>query len=158
MRVFSRERSERKEKSTSPNLTSVNSVARRPLCSRNPQSNKSSHTDSCNVECFFFPPLENKVHGNKKPDDSTQENTRGTITNGEKDTRKKKRIRNRFTQRQINYLEDVFSRQMYLTRDERALLAEILYMTELQIRNWFQNKRYQFRNKTINRPSFLRRQ
>ena len=113
---------------------------------------------SCNVECFFFPPLENKVHGSKKPEDSTQENTRGTITNEEKDVRKKKRIRNRFTQRQINYLEDVFSRQMYLTRDERALLSKILYMTELQIRNWFQNKRYQFRNKTINRPSFLRRQ
>lgn len=106
----------------------------------------------------FFQPLENKVHGSKKPEDSTQENTRGTITNEEKDTRKKKRIRNRFTQRQINYLEDVFSRQMYLTRDERALLSKILYMTELQIRNWFQNKRYQFRNKTINRPSFLRRQ
>lgn len=107
---------------------------------------------------FFFPPLENKVHGSKKPEDSTQENTSGTITNEEKDGRKKKRIRNRFTQRQINYLEDVFSRQMYLTRDERALLAKILYMTELQIRNWFQNRRYQFRNKTINRPSFLRRQ
>lgn len=106
----------------------------------------------------FFPPLENKVHGSKNSEDSTQENTRGTITNEEKDTRKKKRIRNRFTQRQINYLEDVFSRQMYLTRDERALLSKILYMTELQIRNWFQNKRYQFRNKTINRPSFLRRQ
>lgn len=107
---------------------------------------------------FFFPHIENKVHGSKKPEDSTQENTRGTITNEEKDARKKKRIRNRFTQRQINYLEDVFSRQMYLTRDERALLSKILYMTELQIRNWFQNKRYQFRNKTINRPSFLRRQ
>ena len=106
----------------------------------------------------FFPPLENKVHGSKKPEDSTQENTRGTITNEEKDGRKKKRIRNRFTQRQINYLEDVFSRQMYLTRDERALLSKILYMTELQIRNWFQNRRYQFRNKAINRPSFLRRQ
>lgn len=157
MHVFSRERSEGKEKSTFPNLTSVNSVARGPLCSRNPQSNKSSHSDSCNVECFF-PPLENKVHGSKKPEDSTQKSTRGTITNEEKDARKKKRIRSRFTQRQINYLEDVFSRQMYLTRDERALLSKILYMTELQIRNWFQNRRYQFRNKTINRPSFLRRQ
>ena len=110
------------------------------------------------LNVFFFPPLENKVHGSKNSEDSTQENTRGTITNEEKEARKKKRIRNRFTQRQINYLEDVFSRQMYLTRDERALLSKILYMTELQIRNWFQNKRYQFRNKTINRPSFLRRQ
>ncbi|CAH3174344.1 unnamed protein product, partial [Porites lobata] len=79
--------------------------------------------------------------------ESWQQVTQGTITNEEKDVRKKKRIRNRFTQRQINYLEDVFSRQMYLTRDERALLSKILYMTELQIRNWFQNRRYQFRNK-----------
>ncbi|KAJ7378221.1 hypothetical protein OS493_024170 [Desmophyllum pertusum] len=43
---------------------------------------------------------------------------------------------------QLQYLEKLFSRQKYLTRDERTLLARSLEMTELQIRNWFQNRRY----------------
>lgn len=65
---------------------------------------------------------------------------------------KKKRNRSHFTQLQLKYLEDVFSRQQYLTRDERALLANGLEMTELQIRNWFQNRRYQLRHRGMNRP------
>ena len=57
--------------------------------------------------------------------------------------KRKRRNRSHFTQRQLQYLEKIFSRQQYLTRDERALLARGLEMTELQIRNWFQNQRYQ---------------
>lgn len=72
-------------------------------------------------------------------------------TEAEKSTAKKKRNRSHFTQLQLKYLEDVFSRQQYLTRDERALLANALDMTELQIRNWFQNRRYQLRHRGLNR-------
>ncbi|KAJ7378269.1 hypothetical protein OS493_024219 [Desmophyllum pertusum] len=57
--------------------------------------------------------------------------------------KRKRRNRSHFTQRQLQYLDKVFSRQQYLTRDERTLLARGLDMTELQIRNWFQNQRYQ---------------
>lgn len=57
--------------------------------------------------------------------------------------KRKRRNRSHFTQRQLQYLEKIFSRQQYLTRDERTLLARGLEMTELQIRNWFQNQRYQ---------------
>ena len=57
--------------------------------------------------------------------------------------KRKRRNRSHFTQRQLQYLEKIFSRQQYLTRDERTLLARGLEMTELQIRNWFQNRRYQ---------------
>ena len=56
---------------------------------------------------------------------------------------RKRRHRSHFTQRQLQYLDKIFSRQQYLTRDERTLLARGLEMTELQIRNWFQNRRYQ---------------
>ncbi|KAJ7378218.1 hypothetical protein OS493_024166 [Desmophyllum pertusum] len=56
---------------------------------------------------------------------------------------RKRRNRSHFTQRQLQYLDKIFSRQQYLTRDERTLLARGLEMTELQIRNWFQNRRYQ---------------
>ncbi|PFX18724.1 homeobox protein zampogna-like [Stylophora pistillata] len=60
---------------------------------------------------------------------------------------RKRRNRSHFTQRQLQYLDKIFSRQQYLTRDERTLLARGLEMTELQIRNWFQNRRYQKRHR-----------
>ena len=72
-------------------------------------------------------------------------------TGAAKGAAKKKRNRSHFTQIQLKYLDDVFSRQQYLTRDERALLAGALDMTELQIRNWFQNRRYQLRHRGLNR-------
>ncbi|KAL9965894.1 hypothetical protein ACROYT_G029751 [Oculina patagonica] len=61
--------------------------------------------------------------------------------------KRKRRNRSHFTQRQLQYLDKIFSRQQYLTRDERTLLARGLDMTELQIRNWFQNRRYQRRHR-----------
>ncbi|CAH3146117.1 unnamed protein product [Pocillopora meandrina] len=62
---------------------------------------------------------------------------------GQASGKRKRRNRSHFTQRQLQYLDKIFSRQQYLTRDERTLLARGLEMTELQIRNWFQNRRYQ---------------
>lgn len=66
--------------------------------------------------------------------------------------KRKRRNRSHFTQRQLQYLDKIFSRQQYLTRDERTLLARGLEMTELQIRNWFQNRRYQ-RKHRVNEKS-----
>ena len=66
-----------------------------------------------------------------------------TCFNEKAPVKRKRRNRSHFTQRQLQYLEKIFSRQQYLTRDERTLLARGLEMTELQIRNWFQNRRYQ---------------
>ncbi|EDO43437.1 predicted protein, partial [Nematostella vectensis] len=59
----------------------------------------------------------------------------------------KKRHRSHFSQLQLQYLDAIFARQHYLSRDERTVLAGALDMTELQVRNWFQNKRYQRRNR-----------
>ena len=81
----------------------------------------------------------------KLPEDANNSHT----TTGQKCTGKTKKSRTRFTQRQRIYLEDVFSRQKYLTRDERALLASVLFLTELQIRNWFQNRRYQLKHQRL---------
>ena len=89
-----------------------------------------------------------KSSGSTKSDETKGENK----SSGEKNVVKKKRNRSHFTQVQLKYLEDVFSRQQYLTRDERALLANALDMTELQIRNWFQNRRYQLRHRGLNKP------
>jgi len=62
--------------------------------------------------------------------------------NGVGAQKRKRRNRSHFTQHQLQYLERLFSCQKYLTRDERMVLARSLDMTELQIRNWFQNRRY----------------
>ena len=60
---------------------------------------------------------------------------------------KKKRLRSHFTEMQLKYLKNYFTNSSYLSRDERTVLAQALGMTELQIRNWFQNKRYQRKHK-----------
>ena len=97
--------------------------------------------------CCFLDIL--AANGNKK----TEEDKRNSELPGSaaKSAVKKKRNRSHFTQGQLKYLEDVFTRQQYLTRDERAMLATVLNMTELQIRNWFQNRRYQLRHRGLNR-------
>ena len=96
----------------------------------------------------YFIPSVDKSTGSKKTDESKE----GSNASKEKKHVKKKRNRSHFTQVQLRYLDDVFSRQQYLTRDERALLANALDMTELQIRNWFQNRRYQLRHRGVNKP------
>ena len=87
---------------------------------------------------------------------TVEEPAHGSRASGE-EIAKKKRHRSRFSQFQLEYLEDIFSRQQYLTRDERALLASALEMKELQIRNWFQNRRYLLRHahshRRVNRAS-----
>ena len=81
----------------------------------------------------------------KLPEDAKNSHT----STGQKCTGKTKKSRTRFTRKQRIYLEDVFSRQKYLTRDERALLASVLFLTQLQIRNWFQNRRYQLKHQRL---------
>ena len=75
---------------------------------------------------------ENDVNEESEPEKCSKEKT----------PERKRRNRSHFTQYQLQYLEKIFSRQQYLTRDERTILARGLDMTELQIRNWFQNRRY----------------
>lgn len=96
----------------------------------------------------YLIPSVDKSAGSKKTDESKEDSN----ASKEKKHVKKKRNRSHFTQVQLKYLDDVFSRQQYLTRDERALLANALDMTELQIRNWFQNRRYQLRHRGVNKP------
>lgn len=70
--------------------------------------------------------------------------------NGVDARKRKRRNRSHFTQHQLQYLEKVFSRQMYQTRDERMILARNLDMTDRQIRNWFQNRRYYLKRRRVN--------
>lgn len=101
---------------------------------------------------------EEKYHerqADHQPGDDTEENDRDKDSEAEKcikektSSLRKRRNRSHFTQYQLQYLEKIFSRQQYLTRDERTILARGLEMTELQIRNWFQNRRYHKKHRAI---------
>ncbi|XP_041079823.1 homeobox protein not2-like [Polyodon spathula] len=56
-----------------------------------------------------------------------------------------RRIRTIFTEEQLNRLEEVFSKQRYMTGTEKVLLASALRLTETQVKVWFQNRRTRWR-------------
>ncbi len=55
---------------------------------------------------------------------------------------KKRRPRALFSHAQVFELERRFSIQKYLTAHEREQLANVLRLTETQVKIWFQNRRY----------------
>lgn len=88
---------------------------------------------------------ERKGHGTKKS--KAQNSPRGRKTLGRKSSTMR---RTNFSLMQVMYLKDTFSRQHYLTRNERRVLADALELKEIQIRNWFQNRRYLLRRSEVN--------
>ncbi|XP_066572416.1 homeobox protein not2 [Amia ocellicauda] len=56
-----------------------------------------------------------------------------------------RRIRTIFTDEQLRRLEEVFSKQRYMTGTEKVLLASALQLTETQVKVWFQNRRTRWR-------------
>ncbi|XP_046851232.1 homeobox protein koza-like isoform X2 [Xenia sp. Carnegie-2017] len=59
--------------------------------------------------------------------------------------KKKKKARTTFTGRQIWELENTFREKKYLTPAERTDLAELLNVTECQVKIWFQNRRTKYK-------------
>ncbi|XP_061089433.1 homeobox protein not2-like [Conger conger] len=68
-----------------------------------------------------------------------------------------RRIRTIFTDEQLMKLEEVFSKQRYMTGTEKVLLASALRLSETQVKVWFQNRRTRWRktqeDKTSNQLS-----
>ncbi|KAG9334670.1 hypothetical protein JZ751_007329 [Albula glossodonta] len=56
-----------------------------------------------------------------------------------------RRIRTIFTDEQVMKLEEVFSKQRYMTGTEKVLLASALRLSETQVKVWFQNRRTRWR-------------
>ncbi|KAJ7378217.1 hypothetical protein OS493_024165 [Desmophyllum pertusum] len=105
---------------------------RRKMCIRTLVIPKNCNEREQQHSSFPFSFTDNSTASASKKIEETKRASDATAAN--KSAVKKKRNRSHFTQMQLKYLEDVFSRQQYLTRDERALLANALDMTELQIR------------------------
>ncbi|XP_077378666.1 homeobox protein Nkx-3.1 [Festucalex cinctus] len=60
---------------------------------------------------------------------------------------KPKRSRAAFTHLQVLELEKKFNHQKYLSASERAQLADVLRLSETQVKIWFQNRRYKTKRK-----------
>ncbi|KAF8355544.1 hypothetical protein PRIPAC_97167 [Pristionchus pacificus] len=57
----------------------------------------------------------------------------------------KKKPRTSFNKQQIAVLEDCFISHKYLASEQRKKLADFLYMTDTQVKTWFQNRRTKWR-------------
>ncbi|CAH8874107.1 unnamed protein product [Trichobilharzia szidati] len=62
--------------------------------------------------------------------------------------RKRKKPRTAFTRYQVSTLERKFNQQKYLASTERSELANLLKMTDVQVKTWFQNRRTKWRRQT----------
>ncbi|CAH8658620.1 unnamed protein product [Schistosoma guineensis] len=62
--------------------------------------------------------------------------------------RKRKKPRASFTRYQVTTLEKKFRQQKYLASTERNELANLLKMTDVQVKTWFQNRRTKWRRQT----------
>ncbi|XP_060780796.1 homeobox protein vent1-like [Neoarius graeffei] len=60
---------------------------------------------------------------------------------GERDGGAQRRIRTKFTPKQIEKLEKIFNKHKYLDASERVQTAQSLNLSETQVRTWFQNRR-----------------
>ena len=65
----------------------------------------------------------------------------GSSQGGDNNSNRKKKARTTFTGRQIFELEKQFEIKKYLSSSERSTLAQLLGVTETQVKIWFQNRR-----------------
>ncbi|KAK6186001.1 hypothetical protein SNE40_008120 [Patella caerulea] len=72
---------------------------------------------------------------------SMDENKDDSASSSEDGQAKKKKARTTFTGRQIFELEKQFELKKYLSSAERADMANLLNVTETQVKIWFQNRR-----------------
>lgn len=85
------------------------------------------------------------THCSAKPTTKTEQGSK--TENGE--AKRKKKARTTFTGRQIWELENTFKDKKYLTAGERNELAQLLNVTDNQVKIWFQNRRTKWKKSVV---------
>ncbi|CAD5117774.1 DgyrCDS6518 [Dimorphilus gyrociliatus] len=76
------------------------------------------------------------------------ENDCGSIKASNKSSKKPRKARTAFTDHQLNELEASFSRQKYLSVQDRMELASRLNLSDTQVKTWYQNRRTKWKRQT----------
>ncbi|XP_055343346.1 homeobox protein ceh-9-like [Paramacrobiotus metropolitanus] len=108
---------------------------------------------NCSKKSFMIRDLlelsEQPVEGVTERDDpaqSVQELKKGHPR--KRKMRLQRRRRTAFSRSQLTYLESKFRCQKYLTLSDRSQVAEILCLSEAQVKCWFQNRRTKWKRQT----------
>ena len=96
------------------------------------------------ADCF---PLDSDIGEETSTTDSG--GGRGTRDGSLKSSKKPRKARTAFTDQQLNCLEKSFERQKYLSVQDRMELATRLSLSDTQVKTWYQNRRYTFRNQIV---------
>ena len=93
--------------------------------------------------CFFDRVLDARGKAKSSPcsPKSTTKSEQGAKSAENNEAKRKKKARTTFTGRQIWELENTFKDKKYLTAGERNELAQLLNVTDNQVKIWFQNRR-----------------
>lgn len=90
--------------------------------------------------CVFVLCLKKTLDG--KDDDLNESNRSSSSLPSDRMSHKKQRkARTAFTDHQLHSMEKCFSRQKYLSVQDRMELANKLGISDTQVKTWFQNRR-----------------
>lgn len=85
------------------------------------------------------------THGSATANSCCVPSVPGSGVSDRPSSNKLKRVRTIFTAEQLERLEREFARQQYMVGPERLFLAQLLRLTEAQVKVWFQNRRIKWR-------------
>lgn len=88
----------------------------------------------------LFRGLYNCLDG-KEDDDLNQSNRSNSLPSDRMTSKKQRKARTAFTDHQLHSMEKCFSRQKYLSVQDRMELANKLGISDTQVKTWFQNRR-----------------
>ncbi|XP_015787598.1 homeobox protein MSH-B-like [Tetranychus urticae] len=91
----------------------------------------------------------NRVNHGDSSGDSNNKDNDNNVSNNISSSRKIRRNRTVFTELQLMGLERRFDSQKYLSTPDRAELARILGLTQLQVKTWYQNRRMKWKKQVM---------
>lgn len=82
-----------------------------------------------------------RKHTDGKEDDDLNDSNRSHTSADRLSHKKQRKARTAFTDHQLHSMEKCFSRQKYLSVQDRMELANKLGISDTQVKTWFQNRR-----------------